>query len=336
MDLGLSARSAASGQEVRRALQDYAQLINQQGGVLPGRRLEFRFLDNRGVADRSLENLRLLQSRSEIVAVIGGQEATLVSGQLVLSKPLLLAFGLHAGRPASAGQAAAGSPSDLRSDLMVFHVTPPIAEQLAQILREANGVRPGITRIGLVTSSDGYGRLCQDALVETLAQPLGLELALAERLPASGADFSGLWRAVGATKPDSLIWCASESQLSQWAAQSVSKRLDRSAQFEPSAQQRRPITVYGLLTLGNPMAVSSLSPSQALQLRWFVPRVSQPKPQSPQYQFAYHLVGELVAAMRQASSLAAPDLVKALQARESLGLAVQMAGSPSLLIQGSQ
>lgn len=330
VDLGLSARSNASGRDAREALEDYARLINRQGGVLSGRRLEFRFLDNRGVADRSLENLQMLQSRSDVIAVIGGQEAALVQERVRLSKPLILAWGLHATTPGSGLQFGGAGSSNTKSDpSMVFHVTPPIADQLSQILHRASRPSPAVVRIGLVTSSDGIGRVCRDALVETLVTTPALELSLAEQLPALGADFSGLWRAIGIAKPDSLIWCAPGEALSQWIAWASSARQGQSVRSGALARPERTLPVYGLLTLGNPMVLLGPSPLAAIELSWFTPRLQQnANSQSAQYQFAYHLISELTAAMRQARSLGAIDLMMALRARESLILPVQIVDSP--------
>jgi branched-chain amino acid transport system substrate-binding protein len=157
----LSSGSALAGEAIRRGAWLAISEINEQGGLLGGRKLELVVRDHHGVPTRATEQLPELASTPHLVAILSGLHGPPVvqnlryihEHQLIVVSPWAATTGVvhHDGSPNYTFRVSVND------------------QQMAEYL-VAQALARGHKRLGLIVEKTGWGRSNDKAFTEALAR----------------------------------------------------------------------------------------------------------------------------------------------------------------------
>ena len=151
--------NSTSAQSIELGLKAAIHEINADGGVLGGRPLELRILDNRSVPARGIANLEEFAATKDLVAVFGGRFSPVLLQQLKsahdIKMPLLDVWG-----------AADGITDHAFSPSYSFRLSLKDSWAMPAMLEQAQA--KGGNKVGLLLPNTGWGRSNQKALGKAL------------------------------------------------------------------------------------------------------------------------------------------------------------------------
>ncbi|GIF70789.1 ABC transporter substrate-binding protein [Asanoa siamensis] len=199
-DLELSGSGANTGQAFRRALELRVDQLNGSG-LTGGRPIELRIKDNRSDAAESLRNVQEFAAERAVSAIImGACDQCALNAAKTLDERAIPAISL-----AAAGAVA----SPVAERRFLFKVGPNANDNAAALAAELRRT-PGLRKLGLLHTSDGYGAEGAAALDRELGK-VGLRLAAKATVKPTADDLDGAVERLASAAPDGLlVWTGAE------------------------------------------------------------------------------------------------------------------------------
>ena len=196
--LPLSGNGAFLGQGQQRTLKVLQDMTNKEGGI-QGRPLEFEFKDDQTSPQITVQSLNALKAEN-VSAILGSTIAAMCNAQAPLIKQGPFTYCLSPGIKPSAGSFMfSANPSS--TDLLEAAIT---------YLRER-----GLTKLGLISSTDATGQDFQKGIAEVLAMPENRGIVIQENLRFNPDDISvsAQITRIKAEHPQAVIAWTSGSQI---------------------------------------------------------------------------------------------------------------------------
>jgi len=198
LDADMSSASSQGGEAIRRGALIAIAEINEQGGLLGGRRLELQVKDHHGVPARSTDNLLEFAAADHLVAVLGGvhSPAIMENMKLIHEKQLLLLAPWSAATPVVDN---GFQPN------YVFRIS--VRDQYAGAFLTTQALAKGHHRLGLLLEKTGWGRSNEQAIREALAKK-GLEPAAVQWFHWGDTDLTPAILALEEAHADAIVMVA--------------------------------------------------------------------------------------------------------------------------------
>ncbi|MEV0714261.1 ABC transporter substrate-binding protein [Asanoa sp. NPDC050611] len=195
-DLELSGSGAAAGRAFQRALELRVDQLNGSG-LTGGRTVRLQVKDNRSDPAESLRNIQdFTRDRAVSAIILGGCDQCALNAAKTLNDKAIPAVSL-----AAAGAVA----SPVAERRFLFKVGPNANDNAAALAAELRRT-PGLRRIGLLHTSDGYGAEGAVALDRELRK-VGLKLAAKTEVKPTEDNLEDAVEGLAADAPDGiLVW----------------------------------------------------------------------------------------------------------------------------------
>ena len=161
LDADMSSGSAKAGEAIRRGALIAISEINQEGGLLGGRKLHLLIKDHHGVPARSTDNLLEFATRKNLVAVLGGLHSPVILQTLPL---------IHEHKIIMLDPWAAATPivDNGYDPNYVFRIS--VRDEYAGKFLVEEAFKQGYRKLGLLLERTGWGRSNQRGMVDALAK----------------------------------------------------------------------------------------------------------------------------------------------------------------------
>lgn len=223
--LGLTGPLAFLSQEYLKGMRAAVDVVNQEGGVGGGRKLELVVHDHKGVPSEAVAVAKRLieQDRVDLVD-IDLPSTVAIAAQAVTKQakiPQITGFGFPM------GVVEQGNPYHFR----VCTNAPLIASVLAESIRAT----PNNRTIAMLAPNDDYGRGAIKGLADALAAPGSPKVVFSDYYEREQTDFTAVLLKMKSLNPDSLYidvrWSANVTVLKQMAELGLKKQLFGSVNF---------------------------------------------------------------------------------------------------------
>lgn len=223
--LGLTGPLAFLSQEYLKGMRTAVDVVNREGGVGGGRKLELVERDHKGVPSEAVAVAKrfIEQDRVDILDI--DLPSTVSIATQPISKqakvPHLTGFGFP---PSVVEQ---GNPYHFR--------TCTNATLIAAVLAESIRAMPGNKAIAMLAPNDDYGRGAIKGLTDALQQPGSPRVVFSDYYEREQTDFTAVLLKMKSLNPDSLYidvrWPANVTVLKQMAELGIKKQLFGSVNF---------------------------------------------------------------------------------------------------------
>lgn len=223
--LGLTGPLAFLSQEYLKGMRTAVDVVNREGGVGGGRKLELVERDHKGVPSEAVAVAKRFIEQDRVDVVDIDLPSTVAIAAQPVTKaakmPQITGYGFT---PAVAEQ---GNPYHFRACTN--------STLIAAVLGQAIRAMPGNKAIAMLAPNDDYGRGAVKALTEALAQPGSPKVVFSDYYEREQTDFTAVLLKMKALNPDSLYidvrWPANVTVLKQMAELGMKKQLFGSVNF---------------------------------------------------------------------------------------------------------
>jgi branched-chain amino acid transport system substrate-binding protein len=223
--LGLTGPLAFLSQEYLKGMRTAVDVVNREGGVGGGRKLELVERDHKGIPSEAVAVAkRLIEGDRVDIVDIDLPSTVAIAAQAVTKQakvPQLTGFGFPM------GVVEQGNPYHFR--------TCTNAPLIAGVLAEAIRAMPSNKSIAMLAPNDDYGRGAIKGLTEALAAPGSPKVVFSDYYEREQTDFTAVLLKMKSLNPDSLYidvrWPANVTVLKQMAEIGLKKQLYGSVNF---------------------------------------------------------------------------------------------------------
>jgi branched-chain amino acid transport system substrate-binding protein len=223
--LGLTGPLAFLSQEYLKGLKAAVEVVNQDGGVGGGRKLELVVRDHKGVPSEAVAvTKRLIEQDRVHVVDIDLPSTVAIAAQAVTKQakmPQVTGYGFPM------GVVEQGNPYHFR--------VCTNAALIAKVLAESIRAVPNNRTIAMLAPNDDYGRGAIKGLTDALATPGSPKVVFSDYYEREQTDFTAVLLKMKSLNPDSLYidvrWSANVTVLKQMAELGLKKQLFGSVNF---------------------------------------------------------------------------------------------------------
>jgi branched-chain amino acid transport system substrate-binding protein len=190
--LPLSGAAATYGQDLQRGAEYAAELINQRGGILGGRRLELVYEDEKGTPQGGVAAVQKLMSVGRVKAITGGTNSSVVLAESSVTKGRILQVNAGAQADAITEQ---GSPWLFQINNTVSLNSEAFNAYLVKTLKPKT--------VAYMGENSEFNKTVLEKLKESL-KAAGIELLSASTYDAETNDFTSILTKIKASNPDML------------------------------------------------------------------------------------------------------------------------------------
>jgi branched-chain amino acid transport system substrate-binding protein len=190
--LPLSGAAATYGQDLQRGAEYAAELINQRGGILGGRKLELVYEDEKGTPQGGVAAVQKLMSVGRVKAITGGTNSSVVLAESSVTKGRILQVNAGAQADAITEQ---GSPWLFQINNTVSLNSEAFNAYLVKTLKPKT--------VAYMGENSEFNKTVLEKLKESL-KAAGIELLSASTYDAETNDFTSILTKIKASNPDML------------------------------------------------------------------------------------------------------------------------------------
>ncbi|WP_247305407.1 ABC transporter substrate-binding protein [Bradyrhizobium sp. 179] len=190
--LPLSGAAATYGQELQRGAEYAADLVNQRGGILGGRKIELVFEDEKGTPQGGVAAVQKLMSVGRVKAITGGTNSSVVLAESSVTKKRIL-------------QVNAGAQADAITD----HGSPWLFQINNTVSLNSEAFNTYIIKtlkpktVAYMGENSEFNKTVLEKLKESL-KSAGIELVSASTYDAETNDFTSILTKIKASNPDMI------------------------------------------------------------------------------------------------------------------------------------
>lgn len=223
--LGLTGPLAFLSQEYLKGMRAAVDVVNREGGVGGGRKLELVERDHKGVPSEAVAVTKRFIEQDRVDLVDIDLPSTVAIAAQPITKQAKMPHITGFGFPPSVVEQ--GNPYHFR--------TCTNATLIASVLAESIRAMPGNKAIAMLAPNDDYGRGAVKGLTDALAQPGSPKVVFADYYEREQTDFTAVLLKMKSLNPDSLYidvrWPANVTVLKQMAELGIKKQLFGSVNF---------------------------------------------------------------------------------------------------------
>jgi branched-chain amino acid transport system substrate-binding protein len=190
--LPLSGAAATYGQDLQRGAEYAAELINQRGGILGGRKLELVYEDEKGTPQGGVAAVQKLMSVGRVKAITGGTNSSVVLAESSVTKGRILQVNAGAQADAITEQ---GSPWLFQINNTVSLNSEAFNSYIVKTLKPKT--------VAYMGENSEFNKTVLEKLKESL-KAAGIELLSASTYDAETNDFTSILTKIKASNPDML------------------------------------------------------------------------------------------------------------------------------------
>lgn len=190
--LPLSGAAATYGQDLQRGAEYAAELINQRGGILGGRKIELVYEDEKGTPQGGVAAVQKLMSVGRVKAITGGTNSSVVLAELSVTKGRILQVNAGAQADAITEQ---GSPFLFQINNTVSLNSEAFNAYIVKTLKPKT--------VAYMGENSEFNKTVLEKLKESL-KSAGIELVSASTYDAETNDFTSILTKIKASNPDML------------------------------------------------------------------------------------------------------------------------------------
>jgi branched-chain amino acid transport system substrate-binding protein len=190
--LPLSGAAATYGQDLQRGAEYAAELINQRGGILGGRKIELVYEDEKGTPQGGVAAVQKLMSVGRVKAITGGTNSSVVLAESSVTKGRILQVNAGAQADAITEQ---GSPWMFQINNTVSLNSEAFNAYIVKTLKPKT--------VAYMGENSEFNKTVLEKLKESL-KSAGIELVSASTYDAETNDFTSILTRIKASNPDML------------------------------------------------------------------------------------------------------------------------------------
>jgi len=190
--LPLSGAAATYGQDLQRGAEFAAELINQRGGILGGRKIELVYEDEKGTPQGGVAAVQKLMSVGRVKAITGGTNSSVVLAESSVTKGRVLQVNAGAQADAITEQ---GSPWLFQINNTVSLNSEAFNAYIVKTLKPKT--------VAYMGENSEFNKTVLEKLKESL-KFAGIELVSASTYDAETNDFTSIITKIKASNPDLL------------------------------------------------------------------------------------------------------------------------------------
>jgi branched-chain amino acid transport system substrate-binding protein len=190
--LPLSGAAATYGQDLQRGAEYAADLINQRGGILNGRKIELVYEDEKGTPQGGVAAVQKLMSVGRVKAITGGTNSSVVLAESSVTKGRMLQVNAGAQADAITEQ---GSPWLFQINNTVSLNSEAFNAYIVKTLKPKT--------VAYMGENSEFNKTVLEKLKESL-KAAGIELLSASTYDAETNDFTSILTKIKASNPDML------------------------------------------------------------------------------------------------------------------------------------
>jgi branched-chain amino acid transport system substrate-binding protein len=190
--LPLSGAAATYGQDLQRGAEYAAELINQRGGILGGRKIELVYEDEKGTPQGGVAAVQKLMSVGRVKAITGGTNSSVVLAESSVTKGRILQVNAGAQADAITEQ---GSPFLFQINNTVSLNSEAFNAYIVKTLKPKT--------VAYMGENSEFNKTVLEKLKESL-KSAGIELVSASTYDAETNDFTSILTKIKASNPDML------------------------------------------------------------------------------------------------------------------------------------
>lgn len=190
--LPLSGAAATYGQELQRGAEYAADLVNQRGGILSGRKIELVFEDEKGTPQGGVAAVQKLMSVGRVKAITGGTNSSVVLAESSVTKKRILQVNAGAQADAITDQ---GSPWLFQVNNTVSLNSESFNAYIVKTLKPKS--------VAYMGENSEFNKTVLEKLKASL-QAAGIELVSTSTYDAETNDFTSILTKIKASNPDMI------------------------------------------------------------------------------------------------------------------------------------
>jgi branched-chain amino acid transport system substrate-binding protein len=190
--LPLSGAAATYGQELQRGAEYAADLVNQRGGILGGRKIELVFEDEKGTPQGGVAAVQKLMSVGRVKAITGGTNSSVVLAESSVTKKRILQVNAGAQADAITDQ---GSPWLFQVNNTVSLNSESFNAYIVKTLKPKS--------VAYMGENSEFNKTVLEKLKASL-QAAGIELVSTSTYDAETNDFTSILTKIKASNPDMI------------------------------------------------------------------------------------------------------------------------------------
>ncbi|WP_245471145.1 ABC transporter substrate-binding protein [Bradyrhizobium genosp. SA-3] len=190
--LPLSGAAATYGQELQRGAEYAADLVNQRGGILGGRKIELVFEDEKGTPQGGVAAVQKLMSVGRVKAITGGTNSSVVLAESSVTKKRILQVNAGAQADAITDQ---GSPWLFQINNTVSLNSEAFNAYIVKTLKPKT--------VAYMGENSEFNKTVLEKLKESL-KSAGIELVSTSTYDAETNDFTSILTKIKASNPDMI------------------------------------------------------------------------------------------------------------------------------------
>lgn len=190
--LPLSGAAATYGQELQRGAEYAADLVNQRGGILGGRKIELVFEDEKGTPQGGVAAVQKLMSVGRVKAITGGTNSSVVLAESSVTKKRILQVNAGAQADAITDQ---GSPWLFQVNNTVSLNSESFNAYVVKTLKPKS--------VAYMGENSEFNKTVLEKLKASL-QAAGIELVSTSTYDAETNDFTSILTKIKARNPDMI------------------------------------------------------------------------------------------------------------------------------------
>lgn len=190
--LPLSGAAATYGQELQRGAEYAADLVNQRGGILGGRKIELVFEDEKGTPQGGVAAVQKLMSVGRVKAITGGTNSSVVLAESSVTKKRILQVNAGAQADAITDQ---GSPWLFQVNNTVSLNSESFNAYIVKTLTPKS--------VAYMGENSEFNKTVLEKLKASL-QAAGIELVSTSTYDAETNDFTSILTKIKASNPDMI------------------------------------------------------------------------------------------------------------------------------------
>jgi branched-chain amino acid transport system substrate-binding protein len=190
--LPLSGAAATYGQELQRGAEYAADLVNQRGGILGGRKIELVFEDEKGTPQGGVAAVQKLMSVGRVKAITGGTNSSVVLAESSVTKKRILQVNAGAQADAITDQ---GSPWLFQINNTVSLNSESFNAYIVKTLKPKT--------VAYMGENSEFNKTVLEKLKASL-QAAGIELVSTSTYDAETNDFTSILTKIKASNPDMI------------------------------------------------------------------------------------------------------------------------------------
>jgi branched-chain amino acid transport system substrate-binding protein len=190
--LPLSGAAATYGQELQRGAEYAADLVNQRGGILGGRKIELVFEDERGTPQGGVAAVQKLMSVGRVKAITGGTNSSVVLAESSVTKKRILQVNAGAQADAITDQ---GSPWLFQINNTVSLNSEAFNAYIVKTLKPKT--------VAYMGENSEFNKTVLEKLKASI-QSANIELVSASTYDAETNDFTSILTKIKAVNPDMI------------------------------------------------------------------------------------------------------------------------------------